>query len=71
MSGLWTMGSRGAERHSVNHCVPVPCSPFTRNDEQLKELLKEETDAKEIFLHLSARDVDAARSDATKHDDAG
>jgi transaldolase len=29
-------------------------------DEQLKELLSEETDAKEIFLHLSARDVEAA-----------
>ena len=29
-------------------------------DEQLKELLQEETDAKEIFLHLSARDVEAA-----------
>jgi len=29
-------------------------------DEQLKELLEEETDAKEIFLQLSARDVDAA-----------
>src|SRR5437762_11756736 len=29
-------------------------------DEQLKELLEEETDAKEIFLHLSARDVEAA-----------
>ena len=29
-------------------------------DEQLKELLEEETDAKEIFLHLSARDVGAA-----------
>ena len=29
-------------------------------DEQLKELLAEETDAKEIFLHLSARDVEAA-----------
>jgi transaldolase len=29
-------------------------------DEQLKELLEDETDPKEIFLHLSARDVDAA-----------
>ncbi len=29
-------------------------------DEQLRELLVEETDAKEIFLHLSARDVEAA-----------
>jgi len=29
-------------------------------DEQLRELLEEETDAKEIFLNLSARDVDAA-----------
>jgi transaldolase len=29
-------------------------------DEQLKELLEEETDAKEIFLQLSARDVEAA-----------
>ena len=29
-------------------------------DEQLKELLEDESDAKEIFLHLSARDVDAA-----------
>jgi transaldolase len=29
-------------------------------DQQLKELLEEETDAKEIFLQLSARDVDAA-----------
>jgi transaldolase len=29
-------------------------------DEQLRELLDEETDAKEIFLHLSARDVEAA-----------
>jgi transaldolase len=29
-------------------------------DEQLKELLETETDAKEIFLQLSARDVDAA-----------
>ena len=29
-------------------------------DEQLKELLEEETDAKEIFLKLSARDVEAA-----------
>ncbi len=31
-----------------------------RYDEQLKELLEEETDAKEIFLNLSARDVEAA-----------
>jgi transaldolase len=29
-------------------------------DAQIKELLEEETDPKEIFLHLSARDVDAA-----------
>ncbi len=29
----------------------------TAYDEQLKELLEEETDPKEIFLHLSARDV--------------
>jgi transaldolase len=29
-------------------------------DEQLKELLAQETDAKEIFLQLSARDVEAA-----------
>ncbi|HWX09420.1 MAG TPA: transaldolase, partial [Gaiellaceae bacterium] len=29
-------------------------------DVQLRELLAEETDAKEIFLHLSARDVEAA-----------
>src|SRR5881392_220258 len=29
-------------------------------DEQLKELLEDETDPKEIFLHLSARDVDRA-----------
>jgi transaldolase len=29
-------------------------------DAQLRELLDEETDAKEIFLHLSARDVEAA-----------
>src|SRR4051794_39758291 len=29
-------------------------------DEQLKELMESETDAKEIFLHLSARDVEAA-----------
>ncbi len=29
-------------------------------DEQLKELLQEETDAKEVFLSLSARDVEAA-----------
>jgi len=29
-------------------------------DEQLKELLEEESDPKEIFLQLSARDVDAA-----------
>src|SRR5436190_17410272 len=28
-----------------------------RYDEQLKELLAEETDAKEIFLNLSARDI--------------
>src|SRR2546428_13965961 len=29
-------------------------------DEQLKELLEEETDPKEVFLQLSARDVEAA-----------
>src|SRR6266480_2746289 len=29
-------------------------------DEQLKELLEQETDPKEIFLQLSARDVEAA-----------
>src|SRR6266571_4547883 len=29
-------------------------------DEQLRELLEEETDPKEIFLQLSARDVEAA-----------
>src|SRR3954465_13426119 len=29
-------------------------------DEQLKELLEDETDPKEIFLHLSAQDVDRA-----------
>jgi transaldolase len=29
-------------------------------DAQIKELLEEETDPKEIFLHLSARDVEAA-----------
>src|SRR2546422_9198922 len=29
-------------------------------DEQLTELLEEETDAKEVFLQLSARDVEAA-----------
>jgi transaldolase len=31
-----------------------------RYDEQLKQLLEEETDPKEIFLQLSARDVEAA-----------
>jgi transaldolase len=31
-----------------------------RYDEQLKELLDQETDAKEIFLQLSSRDIDAA-----------
>jgi transaldolase len=31
-----------------------------RYDEQLKQLLQEETDPKEIFLQLSARDVEAA-----------
>ncbi|HKT43227.1 MAG TPA: transaldolase [Gaiellaceae bacterium] len=31
-----------------------------RYDAQIKELLAEETDPKEIFLHLSARDVEAA-----------
>ncbi|HEY8028161.1 MAG TPA: transaldolase [Gaiellaceae bacterium] len=35
-------------------------STGTRYDEQLKELLEHETDPKEIFLQLSARDVDAA-----------
>ena len=29
-------------------------------DAQIKELLEDETDPKEIFLHLSARDVEAA-----------
>src|SRR3989440_4793842 len=39
-------------------------------DEQLKELLKEETDPKEIFLQLSARDVEAALDLLAKvHDD--
>ncbi len=32
----------------------------TRYDEQLRELLEEETDAKEIFLRLAARDVESA-----------
>jgi transaldolase len=35
-------------------------STGTRYDEQLKELLEHETDPKEIFLQLSARDVEAA-----------
>jgi transaldolase len=35
-------------------------SQGTRYDEQLKELLEHENDPKEIFLHLSARDVGAA-----------
>jgi len=35
-------------------------SQGTAYDEQLKELLAEETDPKEIFLNLSARDVEAA-----------
>ncbi len=35
-------------------------------DEQLKELLEEETDPKEIFLQLSARDVEAALDVFTK-----
>jgi transaldolase len=35
-------------------------------DEQLKELLEEETDPKEIFLQLSARDVEAALDLFTK-----
>src|SRR5438552_16420299 len=35
-------------------------SQGTAYDDQLKELLEEETDPKEIFLHLSARDVEAA-----------
>jgi transaldolase len=35
-------------------------SQGTAYDEQLKELLEEETDPKEIFLNLSARDVEAA-----------
>jgi len=35
-------------------------SKGTRYDEQLKELLEHESDPKEIFLHLSARDVAAA-----------
>ena len=32
----------------------------TAYDEQIKELLQEETDPKEVFLKLSAQDVDAA-----------
>jgi len=45
-----------------------------RYDEQLKDLLERETDAKEIFLQLSARDVEAALDllapvhDQTGHD---
>src|ERR1700751_622891 len=45
-----------------------------RYDEQLKELLEQETDPKEIFLQLSARDVEAALDllspvhDETPHD---
>ena len=35
-------------------------SKGTAYDEQLKELLEHETDPKEIFLQLSARDIDAA-----------
>src|SRR5918911_3723568 len=35
-------------------------SQGTAYDEQLKELLEEETDPKEIFLQLSSRDVAAA-----------
>jgi transaldolase len=35
-------------------------STGTRYDEQLKELLEHDTDPKEIFLQLSARDVEAA-----------
>ena len=35
-------------------------STGTRYDDQLKELLEHETDPKEIFLQLSARDVEAA-----------
>jgi transaldolase len=35
-------------------------SQGTAYDEQLKELLEEDTDPKEIFLNLSARDVEAA-----------
>ncbi|HKB94827.1 MAG TPA: transaldolase [Gaiellaceae bacterium] len=35
-------------------------SQGSRYDDQLKELLAEETDPKEIFLQLSARDVEAA-----------
>jgi transaldolase len=31
-----------------------------RYDEQLKELLEQESDAKEVFYHLAARDIDAA-----------
>jgi transaldolase len=43
-----------------------------RYDEQLKELLEEETDPKEIFLHLSARDVEAALDLlAPVHDETG
>ena len=39
-------------------------------DEQLKELLESETDPKEIFLQLSARDVEAALDAALDRDDA-
>src|SRR3984893_14068786 len=35
-------------------------------DEQLKDLLEEETDPKEVFLQLSARDVEAALDLFTK-----
>jgi transaldolase len=43
-----------------------------RYDEQLKELLEEETDPKEIFLQLSARDVEGALDlMAPVHDETG
>jgi transaldolase len=43
-----------------------------RYDEQLKELLEEETDPKEIFLRLSAHDVEAALDLlAPVHDESG
>jgi transaldolase len=43
-----------------------------RYDDQIKELVEHETDAKEIFLQLSARDVEAALDLlAPVHDDTG